>query len=391
MLEELVSIESHSFRRDGVHRVGEVVVGLLKEAGVRIERVPRPPLDPELRWLAEVLSPEVPDEELADSFVGRRPGSDSGRVLLLGDLDTAFPPGALEDFPFATRGDRAYGPGVADMKGGLVVLVAAVHALHALDLEAPPLSVVLCGDEQAGSMGSRSLVEREAGQSRWCLCVECARDGGRLMSSRAHIGVGLVEAKGRGAHAGTARSAGANAIDALVAALTAASLVDDPAGASLVTATIVGGGTRRSMVPELARAVLDLRCPDAAAWEALTMSLDLAVRAAVVPTGTEVRLRTAAHRPGFGPEQGAELLATVRRVGLDIGLDLQAVPSHAAGSSSFAAASGVAVVDGMGPSGGGLMTPEESIDLRSLTQRAAVLAGVMHHLARTDGAEAEDG
>jgi glutamate carboxypeptidase len=370
--------------------VGQVVAGLLEEAGIRVERVPRPPLDPELRWLAEVLSSGVPDRELADSFVGRRPGSDSDRVLLLGDLDTAFPPGALESFPFATRDGRAYGPGVADMKGGLVVLVAAVHALHALDLETPPLSVVLCGDEQAGSMGSRSLVEREAGRSRWCLCVECARDGGRLMSSRAHIGVGLIEAEGRGAHAGSARSSGANAIDALVAALAAASRVDDAAGATLVTATIVGGGTRRSVVPERAQAVLDLRSPDAAAWQALTTSLDRAVQEAVIPPGTKVRLRTAAHRPGFGPEQGAELLATVRRVARDIGLDLKTGPSHAAGSSSFAAAAGAAVVDGMGPSGRALMTPEESIDLGDLTQRAAVLAGVVHHLGRADGAERGD-
>jgi glutamate carboxypeptidase len=367
------------------------VSGLLAEAGAAVRRVAPPPMDPELRWLADVLAPEVAYEELADTFVSDRLGSGPDRVLLLGDIDTAFPPGAVKAFPFTIRGERAFGPGVADMKGGLVVLVAAVHALHALDLEAPPLSVVLCGDEQAGSLASRSVVEREAGRSRWCLCVECARDGGKLMSSRAHIGVGTVEAVGRAAHAGTARPAGANAIDALVAALGAASRVDDPAAGNLVTATIVEGGTRRSVVPDRARAVLDLRSADASAWEAMTAALDDAVRTVAIPPGTEVRLRMAAHRPGFGPERSADLLAMVRRVGRDIGLDLEAGPSQAAGSSSFAAAAGIAVIDGMGPSGADLMTAEESIDLASLTQRAAMLAGVVHRLGPSDRTEGEIG
>jgi glutamate carboxypeptidase len=391
LLAELTSIESHSSQRDGVHRVGQLVADLLAEAGCTVRRVHPPTLDPELRWLAEVLSPEVAYEELADTFVAERPGSGPERVLLLGDADTAFPPGSVKGFPFTIRAGRAFGAGVADMKGGLVVLVAAVHALHALDLEAPPLSVVLCGDEQAGSLASRSVVEREAGRSRWCLCVECARDGGKLMSSRAHIGVGLVEAVGRAAHAGTARSTGANAIDALVAVLGTASGVDDPGAGILVTPTIVEGGTRRSVVPDRARAVLDLRSVYATGWETMTAALDEAVRTAPIPPGTEVRLRTAAHRPGFGPERSADLLATIRRVGRDIGLDLEAGPSQAAGSSSFAAAAGIAVVDGMGPSGGGLMTAEESIELASLTQRAAVLAGVVHRVRRSDGTEGGSG
>jgi glutamate carboxypeptidase len=178
VLADLVGTESHPSQRDGVQRVGATVTSFLDAAGFVTERVPRPPLDPDVRWLAEVLCPEVAYEDMADPFVARRPGS-GPPVLLLGDLDTAFPPGSVSRFPFDVTGGRATGPGVADMKGGLVALVAAVSALDALEAPTPEISVVLSGDEQAGSLGSRELVAAEAARCRWCLCVECARDGGR--------------------------------------------------------------------------------------------------------------------------------------------------------------------------------------------------------------------
>jgi glutamate carboxypeptidase len=104
----------------------------------------------------------------------------------------------------------------------------------------------------------------------------------------------------------------------------------------------------------------------------------------------DVRLRLAAHRPGFGPEAGGDLLSVVRRVGSRIGLDLTATSSSAAGSSAFAAAAGTRVLDGMGPSGGDLMTTREWIDVESLWERSAVLAGVIHELSGAGPAPGPD-
>lgn len=382
MLRDLVRIESHSSQPSGVHRVGQVIADELSDIGFTIERAPQPKIDPRMRWLAEVLAPDHPYESLADTVVARRDGSGGDRVLLLGDLDTAFDPGAVERFPFTLSDGRAYGPGVADMKGGLVVMVAALRALDALRMPTPPVAIVLSGDEQAGSLGSREVIAAEARSSRWCLCLECARDGGKLMAARAHVGVALVEVRGRPAHAGTAHRAGINAIDALVDLLPALTSLADLSSDVLVTVTLIRGGHRRSVVPDTATAVLDLRTPDPAAWDGLVRRLTTSAGEANDRSPAEVRLRVAAHRPGVAWTASTdELLELVERVGAELGVEVAATRSNAAGSSAFAAEVGAVVLDGMGPSGRDLMTSRESIDVDSIVERAALLAACINRLA----------
>ena len=124
---------------------------------------------------------------------------------------TSTPPSrraARDTFPFRIDGDVAYGPGVADAKGGLVVLVGAMRLLQDGEAALPTITVVLSPDEQAGSLRSRRVIERAASASSVCLCLECAREGGNLMGSRACCGVGRITVIGREAHAGTEQADG---------------------------------------------------------------------------------------------------------------------------------------------------------------------------------------
>lgn len=385
LLAELVGIESHASQPAGVERVGRLVQQALAGAGVSWRRVRGRLPDAEEAWLAEVMLPGFDYQAVAEVVVGHREGG-PGRVLLLGDLDTAFEPGAARRFPFRIEAGRAYGPGVADMKGGLVVLVAAVRALSRT--EAPALAIVLSPDEQAGSLASRSVIEAAAADADACLCVECARDGGNLMGSRAHIGVARLDVWGVEAHAGSAHASGASAIEELAHYVLALQRLTDPAAGVYVTVGQIRGGRRRSVVPGHAWCTIDLRVPDASAWKMLEVRMrDLVAVARVPRTRTELRVHS--HRPGVPlTEKTERLIAIARRAGAAAGIGFGVVPSSAAGSSAFAGALGIPTLDGMGPVGANLMTEREHIELKSLGERALLLALTLHLLASDKGGSA---
>ncbi len=381
LLERLVMTESHSADSTGVAAVAAAVIEQLEPLGFRFESERPPALGPDDGWLQEVFSPGDPYSTLGATFYGSVSGSLPGRLLLLGDLDTAFPPTDLEALSFRVENGRAYGPGVADMKGGLVCLVAALRVLDRLGLGRPDISVVLAGDEQAGSLGSRPVIERVGLGADWCLCVECARRGGKLMGGRGHIGVGSIEIAGVEAHTGSARDEGANALEALAELVLRFNALSAPHLGTLVTVTIARSGRRRSVVPAHAVATVDIRTRSARAWEGVTTKMAEIAANVAGETGTEVTVRTYAHRPGLAWDETTDVaLTAARRVGADLSIDVEAFESSAAGSSAFADPAS-ATLDGLGPVGGGLMTAQEYIEIDSLVPRTALLAGLIHELA----------
>jgi glutamate carboxypeptidase len=294
-----------------------------------------------------------------------------GELLILGDLDAALVLDE-EDCRLTIRGGQAIGPAVADMKGGLVVLVEALGNLARSRLPTPSITVVLSADEQAGSLRSAATISQRADAATWCICLECARDGGRLMRSRGHIGIGRLTATGVEAHAGSAREAGINAVSLLARGILS---LDELSGQeATVTPTILTGGRRRSLVPAEATAVLDVRARDAAAWSVLVDHM----RAALEP-GLDLSLFN--HRPGLPATDRTEwFLGLVREVGDPLGLEIDAMDSLAAGSSAFVDSTRIPVLDGMGPAGGGLMTEGEYVEVESLSSRSTLLAATIQRL-----------
>jgi glutamate carboxypeptidase len=246
----------------------------------------------------------------------------------------------------------------------------------------------LSPDEQAGSLASRAVIEAEASAADWCLCVECARDGGSLMGSRAHIGVGRLDVWGVEAHAGSAHALGASAIEELAHHVVALRSLTDRAAGVYVTVGQIHGGRRRSVVPGHAWCTIDLRAPDARAWTLLDNRVRELVAVSHVPR-TRTELRSYCHRPGVPRTERTErLIAIARRAGSAAGISFGVVPSSAAGSSAFAGALGTPTLDGMGPVGADLMTDREHIELNSLGERALLLALTLHLLAREKGGTA---
>lgn len=376
-LAQLVEVPSHVSQPDGIRAVAEIVGGALAASGFE----PRVVTAPERRapeWAERVLCPEVTFDELLDPFVWHRRGDAAAELLILADLDAAL---ALDpsECRLTVAGGRATGPAVADMKGGLVVLIESMRRVIELPGPIPSISVVLSPDEQAGSLRSASTIARLAATASWCVCLECGRDGGRLMRSRGHIGVGLLTATGREAHAGSARATGINAVTALARGV--AAIDDDGISGRLatVTPTILSGGRRRSIVPGRASAVVDLRARDARAWEALESRVRAAL--AAVDRGERLRLDVFVHRPGLAAtDLTAWFLAVVHDIGARLGIQIDAMDSLAAGSSAFVDSTRIPVLDGLGPAGGALMTPAEYVEIDSLESRSALLTALIAEL-----------
>lgn len=377
LLAELVAIPSHASQPHGIQALSEVIGAELTglgferaEAAAPVRRAPG--------WAEQILSPEIGFDDLADPVVWRRSGTADGELLILGDLDAALALDPVE-CRLTVRSGRAVGPAVADMKGGLVVLVEALRSLVPTGWPAPSVTIVLSADEQAGSLRSAETISQRAAAASWCICLECARDGGRLMRSRGHIGVGQLTATGIESHAGSAREEGINAITLLARGLAALDGDGLSGRHATVTPTMVSGGRRRSIVPGRAAAVLDVRARDARFWEALEGRMRAAVSA--VDASDRLRLELFNHRPGLPATDHTEwFLSLVREVGSRIGVDVQATDSLAAGSSAFVDSKRIPVLDGMGPSGGALMTADEYIEVDSLAIRAELLAATIAEL-----------
>jgi len=381
LVEELVRIESYATQTSGVDAVGDFLCGELEAVGYETERVRGERLPLEERWVEELFLPGFDWEQLADHRIARKRGSGTGRVLILGDMDSACPPGALERFPFRVEGPRAYGPGIADMKGGLAVTVHALQALAETSLEnLAEVTVVLSADEQAGSFGARTVIETAAREADWVFCMECARNGARLMNSHIQLGVGILDVHGRDAHAGSAFDKGISAIEAMSRKITAIHALTDRDRGIFLNVGTVAGGWRRNVIAGHCRASLDVRAASAADWDAAAAAVGAIAAREDLP-GSTADLRLLAYRPALPRTADTDrLLAIARDAGAAFGLEVAAAHSPAAGSSAFCGPLGVPCLDGMGPVGIGTMTLDEHIEVPSLVERAALLAATMHAL-----------
>ena len=190
-----------------------------------------------------------------------REGRPRGQIMVLGHLDTVYPLGTISKMPFRISGGRAWGPGSFDMKAGLAEALFAVDALHALKGRLQKRPVFLWNsDEEIGSESSRSAIEAEARRSDAVLVLEPAlgRDG-RLKTARKGVGTAEIIVTGRSAHAGIDPASGVNAVHELALQIARVMKMNDPRRGITVQATVIGGGTVSNVVPDRARAEVDVR------------------------------------------------------------------------------------------------------------------------------------
>lgn len=303
-----------------------------------------------------------------------------GRLLILGHLDTVWPAGTAASWGFSADGSHAYGPGVGDMKGGLVMALFAVRELLAAGFAGVgEIACLLVPDEELGSVGSRAHIEREAARSDWVLVLEPARPDGGVIVGRGAVGAMIVEATGQAAHAAVNPEAGRSALAALAALVAPLEALTDLDAGTIVTVGILRGGAARQVVPGHAEMHIDLRSQDAAGADAL-----LAAVHGILDHGRhgDVRITAAGGftRPAFPQAAGSALYGLYAQGAAAAGAAVPALVTRGGSDGSFAAALGKPTLDGLGPICVDTCSPREHIVIASLAERGALFASLIARL-----------
>jgi len=357
LIEKLVGLESPSTEKAAVDRCGRFLAEHLRGLGGQIEM--------------------APNEQRGDHLISRFAGSGKP-VLLLGHFDTVWPVGTLQQMPLRREGSRLHGPGVFDMKAGIALGVLALRALRATSTPNPPVVMLFTTDEEIGSGTSRTLVESEARRASAVLVLEPALPGGALKTSRKGCGEFVLTITGIAAHAGVDPGKGASAIHELADQIKALEQLQDLERGVSVNVGVVSGGSRPNVVAAEARALIDVRAPNAAD----AARLEAALRA-LQPRrpGVRLNIKGAFDRPPLerSPAVG-RLFSLARDVASSLGRDLFEGSTGGGSDGNFTAAVGVPTLDGLGAVGDGAHAAHEHVDIDALPWRAALIAGLLARL-----------
>lgn len=329
----------------------------------------------ELRSIPEMSDVRlIPSEQFAPHVVAIANRAEPDFTALVGHLDTVFPSGTFEGF--RRDGDLLRGPGVLDMKGGLVVVLEALRALsHVGVLSQIPLRFVIVADEEVGSPEGRFVIQRELEGAKAALVFEAGRAKDAVITSRRGTGSARASATGRAAHSGNAHAEGANAIRALCRFVEYAEQLTDYARGVTVNVGIIRGGTSKNTVPDQAEALLDLRYERLADSEALITALEDAARRSAIP-GTNVTFTKLLARPPLErTEANVMLYQAYAECAREAGLGDAEAPLIGGGSdAATTAAMGIASIDGLGPRGAGFHTTDERVEVATFVPKAQALA-----------------
>lgn len=315
----------------------------------------------------------VPGGDHGDVAVLDYPGTDGSTapLVLLGHYDTVWPIGTLAQRPFDVTEDRITGPGVFDMKAGLVQMLWALRIARAEGIAVPPVRLVLNGDEEIGSPVSRTVIEKAAAGARAGLVFEPAA-GGAFKTARKGVGLFRVTVDGTEAHAGLDPTSGASAIDEL--AHTVLSLRDaaDLDRGTSVNVGVIAGGTRSNVIAGRGHCDLDVRVstPD----EARRIDQVLAALDTRTP-GTSLRIEGGWNRPVMVRSTGtAALVESAREPAAAVGVPVREASVGGASDGNFLAALGLGVLDGLGAVGDGAHARHEHVTTADVVPRTAFLA-----------------
>ena len=360
-LEALVNVDCGSYTPDGVNLVADAVAASLTRLGATIERIAH--------------RPQRAEPRLGDLVIGRLAGV-GPRLLLIGHMDTVFEPGTAAARPFQRAGERALGPGVSDMKAGLL---AGLHALGALEEigERPSVTFVANPDEEIGSPFSTPHIQALAAEHDAVLVLEGARANGDIVSARKGIADYDVTLTGRAAHAGVEPEKGRSAILAAARQIVSLHALNGRWPSVTLNAGIVGGGTRPNVVAASCRYELDLRAASVTEFEAAAAEVARLVGAPSVEGVTAELKRSAFHPPWERSEAGARLAALAIAAAGDLGFDLRDASTGGASDANTTAALGLPTLDGLGPIGGDDHSADEWLDLSSVVPRVTLLAALI--------------
>ncbi len=297
-------------------------------------------------------------------------------IVLLGHHDTVHPHGSLTRNPVRVEAGRCYGPGGYDMKAGLLMAAAALHALIATGHALPrPVILLSTADEEIGSNDSRARIEALARDAAAVLVLEPAAANGALKTARKGVGMFTLTAHGRAAHAGVDHAAGVSAIGELAHQILALHALTDYARGVTVNVGVVHGGSADNTVAAEATGHIDVRLPTQA--DVARLIPHIQGLQPILP-GAQITVAGGLNRPPMERSPGtARLFALAQQIGLELGQTVQETATGGGSDGNFTAALGTPTLDGLGAHGGGAHTDGEYVTIAELAPRTALLAGLL--------------
>jgi len=358
-----VEHESFTADADDVTRLIQAAGAQFHEAGAQVEQLPgRDGYGDHMRAVSAWGDSQTPG------------------VLVLCHLDTVHPKGTLaSDLPFRIDGDKAFGPGIYDMKGGAYLAYAAWRDIAQSGTQTPlPIRFLVTSDEEVGSPTSADLIRQEGRRAKYVLVTEPARDGGRIVTARKGVSRYTIKAYGRPAHAGARHAEGRNAILELARQIERIQAMTDYARGLTFNVGTIRGGTAENVVPQYAEASIDSRALTMADAEDADRRLK-----SLEPFDADVRIEVTGgiNRPPYEKDAKVEaLFKTAQDVARGIGFELMDTATGGGSDGNFLAHD-VACLDGLGADGDGAHTLQEHVHVPSLVPRKQLLQGLMVNLS----------
>jgi len=377
-LTQYVAIPTGWNHTPGLDEIRGLVTGRLAALGATVELTPGEPTAPD--WLWRSGRADKPNTNLAPIAVCKRCAGDGPKTLIASHLDTVFDlAGDFQTLELSSDGGTGVGPGVVDMKGGLVIAIAALEALACAGVEAS-WTYLFNSDEEMGSYHSAAALRALAPDHVVGLCTEPALPGGELAIERGGSGQFLIETVGKSAHVGRAFTEGVSAVTALAEALVKIAAMPDPAGGRIVNVGPIEGGGATNIVPDGARAWGNVRYAAPSIGEDLENMLDaLATEESALPG---VRVRRSFNRPAKPLTPEVERLAGLAQsCATSLGQELPLARTGGVCDGNILQEAGLPTIDTLGVRGGGLHTHAEWIDISSLVERCQLFALLLSRIA----------
>ncbi len=360
-LRRFVTVESPSLEKAAADRCCDVIAEEWNKHGARVERIAQ-------KHRGDLLR------------ITHAPGKSrpSGQLLVLGHYDTVYSTGTLAKMPFRLEGGKAYGPGTFDMKAGIVQALFALQALQHTEIPLRKRLVFLwTSDEEIGSESSRKFFETEARRSDAVFVLEPSfGPRGLLKTARKGVGEAELIVHGRASHAGLAPQEGINAIHELARQLARIGGWNDFRRGVTINAGVIEGGTRTNVIPESARAVLDLRALRVSDMRRLESRLH-----ALRPfhRGARLEMIGGFGRPPLERKMSASLFACAKSLAKQMNLSLGECTVGGGSDGNYSGALGIPTLDGLGAVGDGAHSSREHVLINTMPARAALLAALLFH------------
>jgi glutamate carboxypeptidase len=363
LLQDVVNVDSGTGDVDGGRKVAATLIPRLKALGMTIESVP------------------AEEAGLPENTVATLAGHGKTRILMIGHIDTVFGSGTAQRRSFRVDDKRAYGPGVADEKGGVVQGVCALQILHDAGFANFGKIVFLIEtSEERGSPGTRALIAKLLRDADVELNLEPGDTPDTLTVWRKGSVTFQIDVKGRAAHAGVAPQDGRNAALELIHQISGLDAFPKSGPGLTVNLTIMHAGTRANIIPEDASAQVNARARDKADFDRVEETLRRNAATTVIPD-TKVTIRRGEGYPPLPNNPATDKLATrAQSIYAGIGRSLATGGNGGASESALAADAGVPALDGLGPVGGGFHSDDEFLELDTVTSRLYLLTMLLMEL-----------